>query len=86
MCLPCSLQFSSRTLLRAVQFPDPQKIAEDLNAFARMNENRLYKLLKTCLDVQTDLKGLVKASVSAPVPLHRRRLTKQVSQHTHARH
>ncbi|KAG2124196.1 armadillo-type protein [Suillus clintonianus] len=44
------------------QFGDPQKAAEDLHAFARANENRLYKLLKTCLDTQTDLKGLVKAS------------------------
>ncbi|KAG1858786.1 armadillo-type protein [Suillus subalutaceus] len=44
------------------QFGDPQKAAEDLHAFARTNENRSYKLLKTCLDTQTDLKGLVKAS------------------------
>ncbi|KAG1732950.1 armadillo-type protein [Suillus lakei] len=44
------------------QFGDPQKAAEDLHAFARANENRSYKLLKTCLDTQTDLKGLVKAS------------------------
>lgn len=28
-----------------------------------MNEQRLYKLLKTCLDPHTDLKGLVKAMV-----------------------
>ncbi|KAG0700591.1 armadillo-type protein [Suillus ampliporus] len=44
------------------QFGDPQKAGEDLHAFANANENRLYKLLKTCLDTQTDLKGLVKAS------------------------
>ncbi|KAG1784584.1 armadillo-type protein [Suillus plorans] len=44
------------------QFGDPQKAAEDLHAFARANENRSYKLLKTCLDTQTDLKGFVKAS------------------------
>ena len=36
---------------------------EDFQAFAKLNEQRLYKLLKTCLDPLTDLKGLVKASV-----------------------
>ncbi|KAI0371302.1 hypothetical protein BV20DRAFT_1120710 [Pilatotrama ljubarskyi] len=45
----------------ASQFQDPHKAAEDLHAFAKLNEGRLYKLLKTCMDVQTDLKGLVKA-------------------------
>ncbi|KAF9226311.1 hypothetical protein BS17DRAFT_794477 [Gyrodon lividus] len=44
------------------QFPDPQKATEDLQAFARANENRLYKLLKTCMDPQSDLKSVVKAS------------------------
>ncbi|TBU45152.1 armadillo-type protein [Dichomitus squalens] len=43
------------------QFPEPGKAAEDLQAFAKLNEGRLYKLLKTCMDVQTDLKGLIKA-------------------------
>nr|GAT42782.1 predicted protein [Mycena chlorophos] len=40
---------------------DPHKTAEDLNAFAKLNEQRLYKLIKTCMDPQTDVKGLVKA-------------------------
>ena len=40
---------------------------EDLQAFAKSNEGRLYKLLKTCMDIQTDLKGLVKARVRAVV-------------------
>ncbi|KAG6332171.1 hypothetical protein ID866_6918 [Astraeus odoratus] len=44
------------------QFPDPHKAAEDLQAFAGANENRLYKLLKTCMDPQSDLKGIVKTS------------------------
>ncbi|KAH0834786.1 hypothetical protein J3R83DRAFT_10387 [Lanmaoa asiatica] len=44
------------------QFPDPQKAAEDMHEFARANENRLYKLLKTCMDPQSDLKSIVKAS------------------------
>ncbi|KAJ4468818.1 armadillo-type protein [Lentinula aciculospora] len=45
----------------SVYFPDPAKMKEDLKAFAKLNEPRLYKLMKTCLDVDTDLKGLVKA-------------------------
>lgn len=44
------------------QFPDPQKAAEDLQEFAKANENRLYRLLKTCMDPQSDLKSIVKAS------------------------
>jgi hypothetical protein len=28
--------------------------------FAKMNENRLYKLLRICMDPQTDFKGLLK--------------------------
>lgn len=47
----------------AAQFSEPSKAADDLKAFADMNEQRLYKLLKTCLDPHTDLKGLVKAVV-----------------------
>ncbi|KAI6134781.1 armadillo-type protein [Pisolithus croceorrhizus] len=43
-------------------FPDPHKATEDLQAFAKANENRLYKLLKTCMDLQSDLKSIVKAS------------------------
>ncbi|KAJ7695426.1 cohesin-associated protein Pds5 [Mycena rosella] len=42
--------------------PEPHKASEDLYAFAKLNEQRLYKLLKTCMDLQTDLKGLVKAT------------------------
>jgi sister-chromatid-cohesion protein PDS5 len=45
-------------------FPDRVKASEDLQAFAKLNENRLYKLLGTCMDPQTDIKGLVKAHVS----------------------
>lgn len=43
--------------------PDVQKASEDLHAFAKANEGRLYKLFKTCIDPQTDLKGLVKSTV-----------------------
>jgi hypothetical protein len=45
-------------------YPDPHKISEDLHAFAKLNEQRLYRLYSTCGDLQTDLKGLVKATVS----------------------
>lgn len=47
----------------SVTFPDPIKASEDFNAFAKLNENRLYKLLKTCLDPQTDLKTLIRSMV-----------------------
>ncbi|KAF8491907.1 armadillo-type protein [Russula emetica] len=43
-------------------FPDPQKAADDLSAFSKLNESRLYKLLDTCMDTQTSLKSLVKSS------------------------
>ncbi|KAF9559464.1 hypothetical protein CPC08DRAFT_763333 [Agrocybe pediades] len=45
----------------AGSFPDPVKAAEDFHTFAKLNENRLYKLLKTYMDPQTDLKTLVKS-------------------------
>ena len=66
---PCGLVwiFPPRDLsfmvIDAGTFPDPVKASEDLNAFAKLNEARLYKLLKTCMDAQTDLKGLIKATV-----------------------
>ncbi|KAF8899783.1 armadillo-type protein [Gymnopilus junonius] len=46
----------------AAMFPDPVKASEDLQAFAKLNENRLYKLLKICMSPQTDVKTLVKSS------------------------
>jgi len=52
-----------------VAFPDPYQAVEDLTAFAKLNEARLYKLMKTCLDPQTDLKSLVKATVSHPLSI-----------------
>ncbi|KIK70195.1 hypothetical protein GYMLUDRAFT_150761 [Collybiopsis luxurians FD-317 M1] len=45
----------------AAGFPDPTKMREDLRSFAKLNESRLYKLFQVCVDVDTDLKGLVKA-------------------------
>lgn len=68
------LDISPRNLLFKVvdagTFPDPVKASEDLQAFAKLNEARLYKLLKTCMDAQTDLKGLIKATVCSPVIFH----------------
>ncbi|KAH9928578.1 armadillo-type protein [Amylocystis lapponica] len=54
------LNFTIKRL--AAQFPDPQKAAEDLSTFAKLNEGRLYKLLKTATDTQVDLKVLVKST------------------------
>ncbi|OSD08806.1 hypothetical protein PYCCODRAFT_1380708 [Trametes coccinea BRFM310] len=54
-------RLSAAVKATAAQFPEPHKAAEDLQAFAKLNEGRLYKLLKTCMDIQTDLKGLMKA-------------------------
>jgi sister chromatid cohesion protein PDS5 len=45
----------------AATFPEPLKAKDDLQAFAKLNENRLFKLAKTCLDSQTDLKALAKS-------------------------
>ncbi|CAE6505628.1 unnamed protein product [Rhizoctonia solani] len=44
------------------QSADGSKLAEDLHTFAKLNENRLYKLVKTCVDPQTDLKTLIKST------------------------
>jgi len=57
------LKVSIQTL--AASFTDPVKASEDLHAFAKLNENRLYKLLKTCMDPQTDVKTLVKSTVGS---------------------
>ncbi|KAG9103997.1 hypothetical protein FRC06_006261 [Ceratobasidium sp. 370] len=49
------------TLLTAM-IPESSKHREDLRAFAKLNESRLYKLLRTCMDPQTDLKTLIKTT------------------------
>ncbi|KZT68344.1 hypothetical protein DAEQUDRAFT_812146 [Daedalea quercina L-15889] len=46
----------------AASFPDPPKAIDDLHAFAKLNEGRLFKLLRTCMDTQVDLKSLVKSA------------------------
>ncbi|KAF5383320.1 hypothetical protein D9615_004981 [Tricholomella constricta] len=60
----------------SLTFPDPFKAVEDLEAFAKLNEGRLYKLFKTCMDSQTDLKGLIKATNEV-----QRRVEQQLSPH-----
>ncbi|KAG8829342.1 hypothetical protein FRC17_006732 [Serendipita sp. 399] len=45
----------------ASKFPNALKVEEDLIAFAKHHDRRLYKHLKTAMDPQTDLTGLVKA-------------------------
>ncbi|KZS86994.1 hypothetical protein SISNIDRAFT_420245 [Sistotremastrum niveocremeum HHB9708] len=41
---------------------DAEKAAEDLHAFAKLNEQRLYKLFRTCMDAAVDLKEVGRAS------------------------
>nr|XP_019008459.1 uncharacterized protein I206_07018 [Kwoniella pini CBS 10737]OCF47240.1 hypothetical protein I206_07018 [Kwoniella pini CBS 10737] len=42
-------------------FGDAEKAKKDLNAFAAANEARLFKLYKTCIDIQSSLASIVKA-------------------------
>lgn len=42
-------------------FSDSAKAQKDMDTFASANQQRLYKLFKTCADPQTDLNGLLKA-------------------------
>ncbi|KIM42318.1 hypothetical protein M413DRAFT_444743 [Hebeloma cylindrosporum] len=46
----------------AASFADPVKASEDLHSFAKLNENRLYRLMKTCNDPQSDIKSVIKAT------------------------
>ncbi|WVQ98079.1 hypothetical protein IAU59_005201 [Kwoniella sp. CBS 9459] len=42
-------------------FSDYEKAKKDLHTFAEANEQRLFKLYKTCVDVQSSLSAIVKA-------------------------
>lgn len=42
---------------------EPQKAAEDLYAFAKNNDQRQFRLLRTCMDPTIDVKSLAKAQV-----------------------
>lgn len=55
-----------RALRRVIQaiagsFVDSSKASEDLRAFASMNEVRLYKAFRSCIDPKSDLKVLAKS-------------------------
>lgn len=45
-------------------YGDAGKARKDLHSFASANDPRLYKLVKACVDPQTDLKTLIRAKVS----------------------
>lgn len=45
----------------AGMFADPEKAKTDLHAFAKLNDTRIYRLIRTCFDPQTDLKMAVKS-------------------------
>lgn len=51
-------------LMTGTYFVDSQRARNDLEAFARANEARLYKLFKQCCDPTFDLRTVVKARVS----------------------
>ena len=63
--LLCNIYIAAYLSSTTGTFLDPQKAADDLHAFAKLNEGRLYKLFNTCMDTQTDLKALTKATVSS---------------------
>ncbi|KAH8918667.1 ARM repeat-containing protein [Atractiella rhizophila] len=41
-------------------YPNPTQAAEDLHKFAKLNEQRMYQMLNTLMDVQSDLKTILK--------------------------
>ena len=43
------------------RFPDRQRAADDLTRFAKTNDKRLYQLLRTLMNPETELKALLKA-------------------------
>lgn len=50
-----------QTVIAQMLFSDPTKAQKDMDVFASANQQRLYKLFKTCADPQTDLNHLLKA-------------------------
>lgn len=50
--------------MSALHFAEPEKAKRDMEAFASANESRLYKLFKTAVEPQTDLRALIKAKVN----------------------
>jgi sister-chromatid-cohesion protein PDS5 len=62
--LPSALGSIQLTFPIAFVYMNDHKASEDLHSFAKLNQDRLYKLLKTCFNPQTDIKTLGKSSVS----------------------
>lgn len=55
------LAMADRIRRCATQFASPEKARADLHAFAKLNDGRIYKLLRTSFDPQQDIKTLVKS-------------------------
>jgi sister-chromatid-cohesion protein PDS5 len=53
-------------------FGEPARAKLDLEKFAEINEPRLYKLVKGCVDPQSDLRQIIKARVGAAIALERK--------------
>ncbi|KAI9620288.1 hypothetical protein H4Q26_013858 [Puccinia striiformis f. sp. tritici PST-130] len=54
-------QLAGIIMLLSNRFPDPAKAIEELHNFAKLNDRRFYKLLKTMADEKTDLSTMIKA-------------------------
>ncbi|PWN28534.1 hypothetical protein BDZ90DRAFT_218538 [Jaminaea rosea] len=57
------LKYSIRGIVTL--FPDSDKAAQDLAAFAKLNDSRIYRLIKASIDPSTDLKTYIKARAEA---------------------
>ncbi|CAA7268353.1 unnamed protein product [Cyclocybe aegerita] len=56
-----SKRFSLSIAHIANGLPEPQRATSDLQAFAASHDQRLYKLLKTCMDPQSELKAVIRS-------------------------
>ncbi|CCF52151.1 hypothetical protein NDA11_006419 [Ustilago hordei] len=55
------IAMADRIRRAANMFADPERAKTDLHALAKLNDTRIYRLIRTCFDPQTDLKTAVKA-------------------------
>lgn len=69
-----STEWGTDPRARTETSPEPTKTREDLIKFAKANEKQLYRLLKTLLDDQLDVKTLLKNTVRVRPPVDVRRL------------
>lgn len=56
-------------------YGEPEKAKKDLLSFADINEPRLYKLYKTCVDITSSLSAIVKARVNVSLRAEDTQLT-----------